>query len=57
MTTYLCHFHVNSGVALTLPLVLDGKRYDETLVTEAAEQLARKLDLTFIYAEEKTDGQ
>lgn len=57
MTTYLCHFHVNSGVALTLPLVLDDKHYDASLVTEAAEQLANKLSITFIYTEEKTDGQ
>lgn len=57
MTTYLCHLHVNSGVALTLPLVLIDEHYDATLVIEAAEQLARKLDITFIYAEEKTDGQ
>lgn len=57
MTTYLCHFHVNSGVALTLDLVLDDKQYDATLVTAAAEHLARKLGITFIYVEEKTDGQ
>lgn len=54
MTAYLCHFHVNNGVGLTLPLVLDEKHYDATMVHEAAEQLARKLDITFIYAEEKS---
>lgn len=57
MTTYLCHFHVINGVSLTLDLILDEKHYDATMVHEAAEQLARKLDITFIYAEEKTDGQ
>ncbi len=56
MTTYLCHFHVINGVSLTLDLILDEKHYDATMVHEAAEQLARKLDITFIYAEEQTNG-
>lgn len=56
MTTYLCHFHVINGVSLTLDLILDEKHYPATLMHEAAQQLADKLGITFIYAEEKTNG-
>lgn len=53
MTTYLCHFHVVNGVALTLDLVLETKHYDENTLTEVCRSLADKLGISFVFWEMK----
>jgi hypothetical protein len=53
MTTYLCHFHVVSGVSLTLDLVLESKHYSEDALAGACHLLADKLGINFVYWEVK----
>lgn len=53
MTTYLCRFHVISGVSLTLDLDLESKHYSEDTLTEACRLLADKLGIQFVYYEVK----
>ena len=53
MTTYIAHFIVCDGVSTQIELVLEDKNYDESAIDLACKILAFKLDLRFLYWEEK----